>query len=90
MCYIETTNSTYERRARKIAAKFRALEREEQRRNKDLMQRLGRTAEAIRAITYAKPEPIAAASTQGEFYPTAAERASIAEFVNVTAHEAAI
>ena len=88
MCYIETTNSTYERRARKMAVKFRALEREEQRRNKDLMQRLGRTAEAIRAITYATP--IAAASTQGEYYPTAAERAAIAEFVNVTAAEAAI
>lgn len=89
MCYnIDTTDRRHERRARKMTAKFRALEREEQRRNKDLMQRLGRTAEAIRAITYAAP--IASASTQSEFYPTAAERAALAEFVNVTAHEAAI
>lgn len=89
MCYnIDTTNRSFERRARKMTAKFRALEREEQRRNKDLMQRLGRTAEAVSAIT--TTAPIASASTQGAYYPTAAERAALAEFVNVTAHEAAI
>lgn len=89
MCYnIDTTDRSFERRARKMTARFAALEREAARRNKSLLQRLGRTAEAVRAITYATP--IAATQTQGEYYPTAAERAALAEFVNVTAHEAAI